>query len=104
MRSKKEPPFVRPHLTILSIGNRLVPRQVLWYASRGTWGAARRLSPSAAKRTAAPLVLVRIVQRFVQPRGLSILGRMEKGVLVPISCKFLLGKQVSPRLESVRWD
>ena len=82
--------------SILLIGNRLVLREVLWFASLGTGDVALHLSPSAATGTAAPPVLVRIVQWFVQLCGLSILGRKEKGMLRPFSCKFLLGKKVSP--------
>ena len=47
-------------------------------------GFALRLSPSAHTRTAAPPVLVCIVQQLVQLRGLSIPGRTEKGVLLPL--------------------
>ena len=50
-------------------------------------GIALRLSPSAATRTAAPPVLLRIVQWLVQLRGLSILGRTEKGVLCPLQLR-----------------
>ena len=45
-------------------------------------GVALRLSPSAA-----PPVLVRIVQQLVQLRGLSIPGRTEKGVLRPLQLR-----------------
>ena len=51
---KQEPLFIPPHLTILLIGNGLVLREVLWFASPGTGGVALRLSPSTATRTAAP--------------------------------------------------
>ena len=56
-------------------------------ASPGTGGIALRLSPSAATLTAAPPVLVRIVQQLVQLRGLSIPGRTEKGVLHPLQLR-----------------
>ena len=81
---QQEPLFIRPHLTILLIGNRLVLRKVLWFASPGTGGIALRLSPSAHTHTAAPPVLVCIVQQLVQLRGLSIPGRTEKGMLRPL--------------------
>ena len=81
---RRLPLFIRPHLTILLIGNRLVLREVLWFASPGTGGVALRLSPSAHTCTTAPPVLVCIVQQLVQLRGLSIPGRMEKGVLRPL--------------------
>ena len=61
---QREPLFICLHLTILLIGNWLVLREVLWSASLGTGGIALRLSPSAAMSTAAPPVLVRIMQRF----------------------------------------
>ena len=76
---QQEPLFVHPHLTILLIKNRLVLREVLWFASPGTGGVALRLSPSAATRTTAPPVLVL--------RGLSIPGRTEKGVLRPLQLR-----------------
>ena len=50
-------------------------------------GVALRLSPSAATRTAAPSVLVRIVQQLVQLCGLRILGRTEKGMLRPLQLR-----------------
>ena len=81
---QQEPLFIRPHLTILLIENWLVLREVLWFASPGTGGVALRLSPSAHTRTAAPPVLVWIVQQLVKLRGLSIPGRTEKGVLHPL--------------------
>ena len=84
---QQEPLFIRPHLTILLIANRLVLREVSWFASPGTGGVAFRLLPSAATRTAAPPVLVRIVQQLVQLRGLSIPGRTEKGVLCPLQLR-----------------
>ena len=59
---QREPLFVC--LTILLIRNRLLLQEVLWSASLGTGGIALRLSPSAATSTAAPPVLVRIMQRF----------------------------------------
>lgn len=84
---QQEPLFVHPHLTILLIKNQLVLREVLWFASPGTGGVALRLSPSAATRSTAPPVLVRIVQQLVQLRGLSIPGRTEKGVLRPLQLR-----------------
>ena len=81
---QQEPLFVHPHLTILLIKNRLVLQEVLWFASPGTGGVALRLLPSAHTCTAAPPVLVCIVQRLVQLRGLSIPRRTEKGVLRPL--------------------
>ena len=84
---KQEPLFIPPHLTILLIGNGLVLREVLWFASPGTGGVALRLSPSTATRTAAPPVLVPIVQQLVQHRGLSIPGKTEKGVLRPLQLR-----------------
>ena len=61
--------------------------KVLWFASPGTGGVALRLSPSAATRTAAPPVLVPIVQQLVQLRGLSIPGRTEKCMLHPLQLR-----------------
>ena len=100
----REPPFIRPLLTILLIGNRLVLLEVLWFASPGTGGVALRLSPSAATRTATPPVLVRIVQRFVQLRGLSILGRTEKGVLRPPQLRVPLQEASLAALRVFLWD
>ena len=81
---QQEPLFIRPHLTIILIENRLALREVLWFASPGTGGVALRLSPSAHTRTAAPPVLVCIMQQLVQLHGLGIPGRTEKGVLRPL--------------------
>ena len=101
---QREPPFVCLHLPILLIGNRPVLWKVLWFKSLGT-GVLHFASFHLPLR--APLLRL---FWFTSCSGLSnfvpqgSLGGQKKACFVPFSWKFLLGKQVSSRLECLRGE